>query len=354
MSTTKNSTNRKTSQTTKAQKRIQSNTRQLPTEQNREYWELVKEAFAVQPSEVNGQMTLRTQFYKDQLINIIKGRFKIKCPDWWDKDFILDQIIFKGYFLVADSKVGVAPFKGSVHGVNMFLRPPEATIVNEVLGTWNVKLFGTNANAVCIYLFDNRWFRSFIPIIDVYAEKLASCDCSIDVSLMNTRVPYIFNCADSKQAEEAKVIYDKVSKGEPAVFTKVKDPLDPNGGGLDVSTLPVKDNYVADLTTELKRSIIGEFLTVVGLNSNSYEKKERLITAEVDSNNDERDYNIKYLNRNLKRGYKAVNEMFGDKMEKKFKIKIEEGGKDDKTKQNGKDLYQKADQKYAGSSNNQR
>lgn len=288
--------------------------------EKQDYWALLKRAFGEKPQEVNAQLVAATEQYRQELINIMKGRFEITCPDWWDIDYMLSLLICAGRFYVTDSTAGVAPFNGGSHGLNIFERPTDVTIANPVLGTFDRKLTGENANAVVVYLYDDRYYRSFMPIIDRYAQRLANCDCSIDVNLLNTRVAYIFNVHDSKQADQAKAIYSDISAGKPAVFTTVDDIMDRDHQRNIVETLPVKQNYIADMVIDAKRAIIAEFLTYCGINSLPIEKKERLIKDEVMSNNEEASYNVSYINDNLERQSEAIRRMFGIN----FNIKLKE------------------------------
>lgn len=320
---------------------------QKPVTNKRDYWEMIKAAFGENPKDIDTQFTERTLFYKEVIENIIKGRFKVKCPDWWDVDYMLNLLIYKGRFFVTNTPAGVAPVDGNSHGINLFLRSPKLTVVNSILGTFDRLLFGNRKNAVCVYLYDNRCYRSMASIINVYAQKLANIDASIDVNLTNTRAAYIFNASTTQQAEEAKLIYDKITRGEPAVFTKVKDPMNPEDGGLDVTTWPIKTNYIVDDLIEAKRATISELLTLLGLNSTSYEKKERLITAEVDSNNEESEYNVAYMKRNLKRQSKAVRDLF----DIEFKIKVVDGNGKKDQKPLYQDVHEEADKKRSDSRN---
>lgn len=301
------------------------------------YYDMVRDAYAEQPSEVNAQFTIQTEFYKDILLNIAKGRFDIQCPEWWDKDFMLDCLLLEGKFIVTESdKVGVAPFQGNISGTNMFLRGSQIEIVNPILGNWMCERY---KDAVVVYLYDDRWFRSITNIISYYAQRLANIDCSIDVNLMNTRVPWIFNAENTKQAKEAKLIYKKVSEGQPAVFTKVRRSGDlDREGGLDVSSLPVKNNYVTDKLIEAKRAIISEYLTYLGINSVSYEKKERMVTSEVEMSQGESAYNIEYPKDNLKDCCDATNEMFPSTG---LRITVKEGVVNEEVY---KDVHQEADE----------
>lgn len=292
---------------------------------NNSYWEAVKKAFGPEPSEVNAQWTIATEYFRQEIITLIKGRFDIKCPEWWDKDFMLDLLILEGRFFVADSAIGIAPFNGSAHGLNVFLRPSRVTITNEIIGTFTRKLFfkpGENkiyGNTVAVYLYDSHYYRSMSMLINKYAEKLANIDASIDVNLMNTRVAYIFNATNQQQADEAKLVYEQITQGKPAVFTKVKDKMSNDDSGLDVSSLPVKDLYIVDKLLEARTAIIGELLTKLGLNNTAYEKKERLIVDEVNSNNAEIEANVAYIKENLKECSEKVRSTFGIDFEIKLK-----------------------------------
>lgn len=314
--------------------------------EKQEYWSLLKEAFGQIPQNVNAQFVMATEYYRNELRNIVKGRIKIECEEWWSKDFMLDLLICKGRFFVTKHRGNVYPLDGSPHGINVFGRPPYITITNPILPTFERTLYGKDADCVAVYVYDDMYYRPIEPMIDRYAEKLASIDGSLDVNLLNTRTPFIFNVKDNKQAQEAKLFYDKVSRGEPAIFASTKNPMDTDGS-VDISVLPVKDNYITDKLLEAKRGVIGEFLNRVGLNTTPYEKRERLIADEVNSNNAEICANVDYMKRNFEQQSKKVRDMFGIK----FNVELVEGGcgSNDKIRQ---DVHKTADSDNDNSRNN--
>lgn len=282
-------------------------------EEQRALAEITGEAFETNPKNVNGQYTLATEYYFYELLNIVKGKFDIICPDFWNKDFMLDSLILNGRFFITKSVIGVAPFNGNPYGLNVFNRSSKVEIVNNILGTFRRWITGaklTKHDACAVYLYDNLYYRSATSMLRMYAQRLASIDCSFDVNIMNTRVAFIFNVDDSKQEKEAKRVYTKVSRGEPAVFTKVKDALHPEDGGLDVQAFPCKDVFIADKLIETKRAVMAEFLTKWGINNTAYEKRERLTNEEVNSNNVEIDSNVEYIKENLKMCSEQVRKMF--------------------------------------------
>lgn len=272
----------------------------------------IREANGIEPANVNGQWAVRTAFYKDQLMQVLKGLIEIECPETWDTDFVLDALLFDGKFVVTDTDAGVIALNCSTYGVNMYYRNSKVLVANPVLGNFE-RTIGIDCELV--YLMGNRWYRTFNPIVDIYAEKLASCDATIDVNLMNTRVAWIARCESEKQANEMKMVYDKVSRGEPAVFTgEVSD----MGGSFEFFNSNVKNTYICDMIQTEKKAIMNEFLTMVGINNTNIEKKERLITGEVDGNVDEIECNISRIRTNLEYCQKRVNAMYGDIMRFKF------------------------------------
>lgn len=270
--------------------------------------EAYQQAFGQKPNKVDAQFTARTEYYKWVLLNKIKGEIEITCPETWDTDYFLDTFLLEGKICITDTTAGVMPLQCGVFGLNAFQRPTSVNIANPVLGSFTRNI---DQDCVLMYLFDNRFFRSFVPVIDIFAQRLANCDSSIDVNLLNTKVAYVFDCVDEKQAKEAKLIYDKITSGEPAVFYH-------STSGMNISdkmnffTNNVKNVYIADLVQAEKRAIYNEFLTQIGINNAAEEKRERLLVDEVNSNNDELMINMNYCYENIKKCVEKVNKMFPD------------------------------------------
>lgn len=256
------------------------------------------------PKNVDTKAT-STLFYSAELLKILKGRFIIKCPSDWDKDYILDTLLLKGVFCVTDTRLGVLPLECSVYGVNVFNRPSKIVITNPILKTIRRTL---REDAEIVYLYDDKNFRTVNLLIDMYAQKLANCDGSIDVNLMNTRTPLIFECADSQQVATAKAMYDKISRGEPAIFKRAKNALETNE--LIVHMQNTKNSYIVDNIQDAKRTILNEFLTIIGINNANTDKRERLNSDEVNANNQELFVNIDYWKENLKLCSERVRKMF--------------------------------------------
>jgi len=268
---------------------------------------LYQDAFGMKPTDVEAQLAARTNYYWWVLYNKVKGIFEIECPDEWDKDMILDTLLLEGRICIADSPLGVLPFKCGPYGQNVFYRPTRVNIANPALTETLDKEIGTEC--ALIYLYDDIVFRNISTDLNIFAQRLASCDSGIDVNIINSKVAWCFLCEDKKQADEAKMIYDKISRGEPAVFYRQNVALaDKNSFGFFTNN--VQQSYIADKLQAEKRAIYNEFLTQFGVNNAAEEKSERLLVDEVNSNNDELIINMAYAYENIKKGVDKANKLY--------------------------------------------
>lgn len=241
------------------------------------------------------------------LYRLLKGCFDIKYNEKkyiWDKSYILDTLLEKGYFTVTDTEMGILPLLCGVHGLNVFSKPNKITVTNPILRSFDRTI---NVDCSLIKLFDN--YSNVVPIISVYAKKLAMCDSAIDLNIFNTKVGFMARVSNKKEADSLKTAFDNIMSGEP--LTVISDSL--NSDGFQPFFNNVKQNFVANDILETKRQIINEFMERVGINSNpSQMKKERLLVDEINSNNDSIQKCINEWKRNIEDGVNVANALFPD------------------------------------------
>lgn len=259
------------------------------------------------PKKVDGQKATRTEFYRVELRKLVKGLFDIQCPLEWDTDYLLNYFISTGYIIITDTPAGILPIKGSLTGLNYANNPTTAVIAVPILGNFT-RTIGVDCQVVFLERTRTKAYYSFNRIIDIYAEKLASADGAIDVNLMNSRLAYIAEAETKAQADTIKELYDSVSEGNPLVVYR-KDVLSA-GDGLKVFFGNVKNNFIADVLQDSKRTIVNEFLTCLGINNANTDKRERLLTNEVNANNIELQVNTALWKYNLERNVNRVHKIF--------------------------------------------
>lgn len=282
--------------------------------------DLIREFFAKRPADVDGVLNSSALYYRYYLLKKIYGRFKFTIPEHWDHDYMLDALFMDGYFTVTDTEAGIIPLKCGLTGINVFEHPTTAIIANPVLGN-----FERTIGIDCTIIHLQASYTGIFNLINRYATLLAMCDSSIAVNLMNTKAAYVFGANSKSQAETLKAMFDQISCGNPAVF--IRDGLSEES----VFSFPVKQNYIADDVQLLKRKIVNDFLTEIGINNTNLDKRERLTDDEVNANNDEVIANIQHWIDTINKGIKETNEMFPG-LDLAFSVRKFGGNKDESAK----------------------
>ena len=270
----------------------------------------LQSAFGRRPTEVSGINDISSSYYFQYLLRLTKGIFDISAPEHWDTDFLLDTLLLNGTFGIFEHNSEPLAMNCQPYGVNMYYKPTAFNIANPVLGNFS-KIIGENG--ALIYLEEDPngggQFRTIRPLLTFYAYKLAACDKCIDQSLMNSGVAAIFSASSKKAAESFKLMYDEIAEGKPAVFVDEELGL-ASSNSRNLQYTPAKDNFVCDKVQIEKRCIIEEFLTAIGVNNANIDKRERLNSAEVNSNNDECRVATEVWKRNLKETTAIANKLF--------------------------------------------
>lgn len=275
-----------------------------------------REAFGIEPTKVQGVFNARTDYYSVQLERIAMSIIDIEYNEetnTWDKDYIREALLLKGYFTVTRDENGVLlPLKCGATGVNVFNRATTVVVANPVIKSFERKI-GEDCELVYLQQKQGSRFRSLRPIITLYAQKLANCDAAIDINLFNSRIPYIFQASNQQVADSFKAMYDEICDGNPAVFVdEDMGSLLQNANGSNVIVFKGKENFIADIVQNEKMQILNEYLTVIGINTANTTKREREVVDEVNANNVEIQANIKVWSENVNDCTDKVNKMFPD------------------------------------------
>lgn len=139
--------------------------------------------------------------------------------------------------------------------------------------------------------------------IEYFAQKMYEVDTVIRANINQQKYPWFIPC-EPKLKNSIKLMFEKVDNLEPLILA------DKSIISEGIQVLTTNTPYVADKLNEYKFELEREILTFVGLNNN-FEKKERLLTNEVDSNNQfiEANIEIQYKNRLIAQDY--LNSKFG-------------------------------------------
>lgn len=238
---------------------------------------------AREPNTVHARGNGTQRFFHKYFIQKAMGVFEFTLPKHWDRNYFLYTLFETNGFLavINTDKFGVIPQACGLEGYNVMYAPTHATIANPCLkGILRPRI---DVQCSIIKLQDN--YSPITDIVDFYADKLALCYESLDMNIVNTKFAYIFGAGSKSISESLKAMYDDVMAGNPAVFADKK--LFNDSGQLDVTLFNnnLKQNFIGAELFELINNIQSQFETEIGLNNANTDKRERLISDEVNANN---------------------------------------------------------------------
>lgn len=141
-------------------------------------------------------------------------------------------------------------------------------------------------------------------LVMTYANKLCEIEKTIILNIKQQKTPYIVACSE-KDLITLKSLYQKVDDNQAVIYADKQ--LDLKTLGVHLTSSP----FVADKLLLHKHEVENELLTMIGINNANTDKKERLITDEVNANNQYIDMNVSFMLEVRKLACQQINEMFG-------------------------------------------
>ena len=235
------------------------------------------------PSTVHVKNTRLYRFFRKYLFQRALSVFKWNIPETWDKDYFLYTLYGRGFLAILNTdRYGVVPQECALSGFNLYYRPAWVIVTNPLLGTLQRTI-----DTDCILLKPQPDYGSIVDLVGFYADMMALAAEAVGMNFINVKTGTIFGAETEAQAQAYYKMFDKISEGNPAAVIG-KKLLDPEGKPTWFPfTQNVKEAYIAsDVLSDLLK-IRAMFDTEIGLPNTNTEKKERLITSEVNSNNAE-------------------------------------------------------------------
>ena len=238
---------------------------------------------AVQPSTVHCKNTALVNYFKRYLLQRVISVLKWNMPKRWAENYF-QYVLFCWGFLVTlnTDKYGVIPQGCGLAGRDVFYRPREAIVTNPLLKGPQFLVIGEQ----CTMFRLQPDYGGVMDIVNLYADMMGLCVESAGISLINSKLAFVFGATNKAAAATFKKLYDMIASGEPAVVYD-KDLLMGDGKPADWTTFAqnVGQNYiVSDVLSDLSK-LEQMFCSAVGLPNANTDKRERLITDEVNANN---------------------------------------------------------------------
>lgn len=265
------------------------------------------------------------RYYVGLLLNRVVNLFDWNnLPETVDKQYLCSLLFLTGKatFFKKDGKLYIADC--AVGGeLNEYYYPKYAILANPVLGSKNMKI-GTDCIIVYTSTADkintnvrvgDTGYAAICPtygLITKTAELLADCMSSINIAQKNTRASFVITAPTDNVRVQMDMLLKRMYDGEP--YTTVTDSaFADNRVTVSPLTTTVGNTTLRELR-ETQQYYLSQFYHAIGVDSNSNFKRERLTTAEIDSESEPLQINIIDMINSVKEGIEQVNKMFGTKI----------------------------------------
>ena len=224
--------------------------------------------------------------------------------------------------LLLDGEICVTDFQGKLYACigarggapNEYYLPTTFIIANPVLGSKQVKI---GENGVVIYntKIDQFLYNGQTPIfsgglgdlVSQTAALLADNIISINCTQINLRATVFFTAESSAQALAAEEVLKKQYAGKPyqvmreSILEHIKvNPVNQSANGSNITELVELHNY-----------IIANFFQSIGIKSNNVMKRERLISDEIETQNNYLELSVLEIVTAWQAGFDEINKMYG-------------------------------------------
>lgn len=233
-------------------------------------------------------------------------------PEEWKaniRDFFYWCVFSYGYVGVFDSdEFGLSFQPGTLYGFDFYYQPVEFIVANPKLQ----KRFKIHEDCELIKLCPD--FRGIWDIISYYAMLLSALDSGINMSIVNNKFAWLLGAKNKAAAEALKKALDKINSGEPAVVLDNSllaidgQSKEESWSFLERSNL--KQSYLTTDQLMDRSTLLSSFDAEIGIRSLPYNKKERLVTAEAESREQDSTARLDVWKATLDSSLELVNKMF--------------------------------------------
>lgn len=165
-----------------------------------------------------------------------------------------------------------------------------------------------------VYIMNNELQKPTIESLKLFAYRLYETERTTDINLNAQKTPVLIE-GDTKSILTLKNVYMQYSGNIPFVFGNKQFDISNK-----LNVLKTDAPYIVDKLDVHKHQIFNDALTVLGIENANTDKKERLITDEVESNNQLVTMYLNCFYKTRKKACDEINEKFLKNSDKKINI----------------------------------
>ena len=204
----------------------------------------------------------------------------------------------KGVF-VKDDELGYMALKVNPSDkLNIYNLPTKVMV-------WSIGYNKRYAFDDVVYIMNNELQKPTREFMELFAYRLYETERTIDINLQAQKTPILIE-GDTKTILTLKNVYMQYSGNTPFIFGNKQFDISNK-----LNVLKTDAPFVIDKLDIHKHQIFNDALTVLGIDNANTDKKERLITNEVESNEELIKYYLNCYYKTRKKACDEINEKFG-------------------------------------------
>ncbi len=263
---------------------------------------------AFNPSGIHSRNTALTRYYQRYLFKKVTGLFEFDIPENWPINYFKACIFGLGYVAIINTdRWGIIPQNCSLSGFDVYYQPKRVVFANPLIKNSGSPVELWKAAGLIKLQPD---YSSVMDIVSTYADLLSLCIETAGTNLINSKLSYIFASGSKTAAESFKKLYDQVAGGEPASFIDKELLTEDGAPNWFTFAQNLGQNYITDRILNDMKTIEAQFDTLVGIPNANTQKRERLITDEVNANNIDTDILSDLWLETMQRDIERVNDLF--------------------------------------------
>lgn len=231
----------------------------------------------------------------------------------WDIDALKYQLFYMGYSIVFASRTyGIVPQPGTLTGFGLQYQPTGALITTPYFQLTEPLRIGRDCELIKL----TPDYTGIFDIVAKYATELREIDITIKSAARNVRLGYTMVADSDKTARTLKAVREKILNGDDAIVDEALTKKRPDGS----YDLPwylfdrdVKQSYILNDLLEARRDTLVDFYREIGVRMVD-NKKERMITSEVNAAQAETFIRSEVWAETLKSSVEKVNEHYGTQL----------------------------------------
>ena len=234
--------------------------------------------------------------------------YDFTIPEEWDSDYFRYTLFVMGYTVIFNTDIlGVVNNHGALYGRNFYYRPDRAIIANPMLKNTPELIIGRDCSLVKLA----PDYRGAYDVVSTFSDLASLILQAMGVNIVNTKLAYVMSSDNKAMAETFKTMISDIDSGQPAVAVD-KALFDADGNPRWVMfNQNLKQTFLGNDLATLMQTIESMFLSFIGIRNVNYEKRERLISDEVNANNQNTQAIAKVWLDSMQESMKKTNDMFG-------------------------------------------